>query len=253
MKNNKKLEYHFFSGSLQKPEKCDYPEDTIDRILSPSSPKSSCWWSNLTTGMGLKGRVAKIMRRQRALLSREEQVSGSPAFDVNIKSCPAVNDVLFNSFLIKAPCDLAFSITKDGEFNYDCACNLFKIESHHISQFHTEKNNVFEGLMNIKFMFPVLIRTKEVPLMYLQPMYHNNSPFMVVNGTIAGKYTKSQPLNLNVMVEIPKTSVPVSYSIKKGDILAYLWSPHKLELLHKPKDIFNKRLIPTSWDMKSMF
>lgn len=193
----KKLEYNFYG--------LKDTENLIDKIIVPSTPKSSCWWS----------RLKSIGYNQKA----------------NIRTCPAVNDVLVNSFLLKAPCDMVISVSKDSEYTYDSECDMFSIESHHSSQYHTDKDNIFKGKLNIKFVMPVLIRTDNVPLMFLQPMYHNsNTSFMVLNGTITGTYTDKQPLLVNILVDIPKTDTPVTYNIKSGDVLAYLWSPERLEL-----------------------
>ena len=85
----------------------------------------------------------------------------------------------------------------------------------------------------------------------MQPMYHNNMWFDVALGTIDGQYTKAQELNINVLVDIPKDE-SVTYEIKAGDVLAYMWLPEKVELKYT-KSKFMDTLYKRKWSTKSMF
>ena len=84
--------------------------------------------------------------------------------------------------------------------------------------------------MNLKIALQVAIRTPKVPWIFLQPTFHNNPFFDVINAPIEGKYTKSQQLNINVMVDLPKDDKPISYTIRNGDILCYLWFAEDVSL-----------------------
>ena len=105
--------------------------------------------------------------------------------------------------------------------------------------------------MNLKFQLPINIKTDNVPWVFMQPMYHNNMWFDVTPGVIDGNYTKGQPLNINVLVDIPKDE-PVTYEIKAGDVLAYMWLPEKTTLKYT-KNEFMRPLFKRKWSSKSMF
>jgi len=225
----------------------------INTILCEGSPSTSCWWSNLDRNVLGFNNIKDYIKdwQHKRIYNKENSVVESSISTV--KTCPAVLNILTNSFLIKSPCDIVITITKDGEFIYNTpGSDLLKIESHHVGQFHTKENNLFEGKMNLKFVIPVFIKTPFIPFIFLQPMYHRNTWYTVINGSISGDYTKAQPLNINVLVDIPKTKEAVSYSIEKGDVLAYLWLPKKLKL--KISDYnFLPTMGRTSWKSRENF
>ena len=111
-----------------------------------------------------------------------------------------------------------------------------QVSSHPQKQFYSDKENIFDGKMNIKFKFPLAVRTDGMPLVWLQPMYHTRSWYTVANGVISHTHTKGNDLNINVLVDLPETDEPVTYKIKHGEVLAYLWSPQKLKLSHSKKN-----------------
>lgn len=230
----------------------DLAEQIVEDILVPSSPKSSCWWSNLKLNLfGFKNRFEYVKSQHKEYLAGVGDGRAQEATST-IKACPAVGDILSNSFLIKSPADIAVTVDSSMRFVVSTANELISVQNHSIEQFHSEEHNIFEGKMNLKFKLPIIIRTDNIPLMFLQPMFHNNVDYTVVNGTISGKYTKGQPLNINILIDIPKGDEQVVYYIKAGDILAYLWSPEKLKLQHSEKR-FIDNMFPRGWDRKSMY
>jgi len=232
----KKLEYSFIfykthlNDDLAK-------QDIISSMLEPSTPKGSCWWSGLKSSLHSFKTTADFVANEHLKYFRKEDNEcgkGDVFKQSTSKTCPAILNILKNSFLVKAPCDFVITVNKNLEFAYDMTNDWITIDSHAPSQFISEGSDVFKGKMNIKITFPISISTDNVPLIWLQPMYHNNMKPMVINGVIADEHIDLNQLNVNLLVDIP-TDEPVSYSFKYGDVLAYIWSPEKLKLAPSKK------------------
>jgi hypothetical protein len=222
-------------------------EENINEMLELSRPKSSCWWSNLKSTINSEfGSYSEYIKHQHH--NGNTDLMNTHA---TVKQCPAVTNILTNSYLIKSPSDITITLTKDYRFLYNTANNLIDVDSHHIEQFSTEKSNIFEGKINLKFMIPINIKTNNTPWIFTQPLYHNNMWFDVTPGSIFGNYTKGQPLFINVLVDIPKDE-PITYEIKAGDVLAYMWFPKRIELKHS-KTKFMLPLFNRNWSSKSRF
>lgn len=227
-------------------------KESISEFLEPSSPSGSCWWSNLKNNLhGFKSLSDFVISRHKKQLARDPFDGKGAHESSTAKTCPAILDILKNSFLIKMPCDFVITVDRNEEYIYDSASNWVTIDNHSASQFHVEKNNIFEGKMDLKIQLPVVVRTDGVPMLFMQPMYHNNKPYTVVNGAVTGKHTSSLPLNINILIDIPKTDEPVSYKFNYGDVIAYLWTPEKLKL-SKSKDSFYKNISRKRWSSKSI-
>ena len=242
----KKIKYYFGSPKYQDKE---IAEELIKTLLVTGSPRSSCWWSKLKAHLeGTSGTLEYIKSWQRRNIGRASHAYEQMHESVNTaKGCPAIINVLQNSQLLLAPCDLIITVNDKQEYiSGNPGSDLVTISSHSVDQFHAEGSNIFKGKMNIKFSFPIFIETDSVPYIFLDPQYHNEHFFTVVNGCVAPPFTKGQPLNLNVLLDIPKTGVLKTYTIKKGDVLAYLWFPEKMKLVHTDKH-FHKLLERTNW------
>jgi len=246
----KELEYWFYDDKESYNKDEETARNIISRILVPSTPSGSCWWSKLKSSQFFKNHKDFVAHKQVRMLKGEDV---SSMYDNStVKTCPAIIDILRNSFLLKSPCDMVITVDRKKNFVYEGANDLMRVGSHDTNQFYTEEGNLFEGKMNLKFQMPVRIRTNKVPFMFLQPMYHNNIWFSVFNGVGSGVYTQGMELNLNVSIDIPKTDEPVTYNIKNGDVLAYIWSPEKLKLSHAKRNFFDT-LIPPSWKLKNSY
>ncbi len=251
MFEKKYLEYNFFDGDLNSKEAA---EEVIDNFITPSTLKSSCWWSSLASNTyGLNGLFHGVKNLQRKYFKNNENVI--PQFDAGktqtAKSCPAINNILTNSYLIKSPSDICITVTKDSKFIYNSVNNHIKVSSHPIGQFHTENDGIFNGKMNLKFELQMSIKSNNAPFILLQPMYHNNIWYDVVIGSITNKYTKGTPLNINVLVDIPKDE-PITYEINAGEVLAYMWFPKKPKLKHQKNNILATRF-DKKWSSKSRY
>ena len=222
-------------------------EETINEFLDPAAIKGSCWWSSLSKRIDNSFSSPKEYIQSR----HKEHDTNLSSLGPTVKQCPAVNSIISNSFLIKSPTDVVVTVFSDSTFCYNSANSLMRLGTHPTDQFHTAKNNIFVGKMNLKLELPIYLRTDNIPWLILQPMYHNNIWFDVASGSIEKKYTKGQPLVINVIVDIPKGE-PVTYEIKAGDVLGYLWLPEDVELKHTEKE-FYRTLYKRKWSSRSRF
>mgnify|MGYP007107491073 FL=1 len=243
LKKKKYLEYYFSDDDLNSPEVAN---EVIGEFISPATPKTSCWWSKLKTRIDEHKNQFEYVKQQHKFGNTDIVESSATA-----KTCPAINNILMNSYLIKSPSDMIITINKDCGFLYNSSNDKISISTHPTCQFHTEKNGLFDGKMNLKLALPINIKTDNIPWIFVQPMYHNDMWFDVTPGVIDGKYTKGQPLNINVLVDIPEGE-PVTYEIKAGDVLAYMWLPEKVELKHTQSK-FITPLLKRKWSSKSRF
>ena len=240
----KKLEYNWTS---------DKDKSLISNILEKPSIKSSCWWSNLKNLVGgfksIEYAITKMHHNFLETKVENQQDNARPT----IKTCPAIVGLLKKSFLIKAPCDILITVNNKGEWVSEVAdTDMIKVSNHNADQYMTEskESNLFDNKFNLKFEYPVVLRSSMIPWIFLQPTYHKEMWFQVAQGVIEGKYTKAQALNLNVFVDIPKETQ--TYKIKHGDVLAYLWLPEMVELQHRKKGFFDKLPLKT-WTRKSLY
>ena len=243
-KKKKYLEYYFNDDSLNSPE---IAEEVVGEFITHAIPRTSCWWSKLksTIDDGFNSQLDYV---------RHEHKNGNTnivSTRATAKQCPAINSILMNSYLIKSPTDIIITIDKDCNFLYNSSNDKIVITSHGHFQFHTAGKGLFNDKMNLKFELPINISTDNIPWVFMQPMYHNNMWFDVAVGSIKGKYTKGQPLFVNVLVDIPKGK-PFTYEIKAGEVLAYMWFPERVKLKHTQSKFMDK-LFQKNWSSKSMF
>ena len=246
MLRKKLLEYHYHNDWYNQPEN----KDIIDNILTPTTAKSSCWWSNLKTNFGgYKSHFDYASKNHKERLQQNNfENSGFSASISTAKRCPGILDLFKTSYLIKSPADMFITVDKNQSYVFNTTNDLISVKHHPTNQFYTNKNNIFEGKMNLKLMISIDIKTNNIPWLFLQPTYHNNVWFDVINGVVSGANTKGQQLNLNVLVDIPKEE-PITYEIKQGDVLAYMWFPETLNLKHS-KINFTRNIFKGDWSVK---
>ena len=237
LKKKKYLEWYSTDNTIS--------EETVNKIIEQRTPRSSCWWSNMksTINDGFKSQLDYVRHEHN---NNNTDIRNTR---VTAKQCPAINNILTNSYLIKSPTDIIITVTNDEGFLYNSPEDIISVSTHSTDQFHTEGSDLFNSKMNLKFQLPINIKTDNVPWVFMQPMYHNNIWFDVATGVIDGKYTKGQQLNVNVLVDIPEGE-PVTYEIKAGEVLAYMWFPEKVELKHT-KTKFMLPLFRRTWSSKS--
>jgi len=210
-------------------------EDDLPSFLEKCSKSKVPWWKNLKPFVGLfKNHMQYFAEKAMAYFSNIE-IKQDEGIITTVKSCPAITDgILDKCFLVKAPCDIFIAI-KDYKFYYEVPeASLLKVTSHSHEQFYTEKDNPFENKMNIKFELPLTIGIKKVPYIFLHPQYHKQDyPFEVLNGSLDGTIFDRHALNINTMIDINKA--PKEMLIKKGTVLAYLWTAESLELKRNTK------------------
>ena len=222
----KYLDYYF----TEEVGATDTEDELISNVLVKATPSSSCWWSALPPNVqGISSYLGYL---------KEVHLNVLKGFNVSridtvatAKKCPAILDVLTNSYLVLAPADVLITVNRNGDFVADSPSVLIDVVSHNMEEFHTQGNDsgLFNSKMNLKIKLPVFIRS-DVPYIFLEPKYHNKTFYEMPNGAVTGKYMKGQPLFINTVVDIPTTDEPVHYLIKKGEVLAYLWFPETVKL-----------------------
>jgi hypothetical protein len=237
-KNNNKLYYMFTDEELHSKSK-----DYLPQFIQGPSITSSCWFSSMPANVSkyLTGKNFKSTNKLMSYLAKKMSRGDTHAGDLfeyrsysTIKVCPAVQEVLKTSHLILAPCDIHISIFKDGTWVSKVPDGrLLSILGDHPREQLTPLDTVhdlFKGRTVIKFKLPIIIGVdNDAPWIFLQPHYHNNIPIEVLNGVVSGKYSKDQELNIITLVDISKEE-NYTIDIKKGEVLAYLWSPTPLKL-----------------------
>lgn len=198
----------------------------IERYLEVGNKKTNCWWKNLSN----RYKLFDVFKSNAHKFYNNIPFNIKDDTSKSAKTCPAIGDGLLNkTIIIKSPCDILINVQKDGGYYYEIPDKRFlTIATHSPDQFWTSKNNIFQDYFNLKFELPIQVSTNGLPFMFLDPQYHNlQSPFKVINGVIEGKYTKSQPLNINTLMHIQEEKTLL---IKEGDVLAYLWTPESCKL-----------------------
>jgi len=218
----------------------DVAEDVIKNYLVQSTPQGSCWWSGLSktiktveenTFSSYMKRVQQYVLDNPLQSMKDTETYGSV---MTAKKCPAIASILRTSFLVKSPANMTITIKEDGEFVWHSDSDIINIETHSKLQFTPEdgNNDLFKDKVNLKFVTGITLKTtKQSPWMFLQPTYHNNVDYQVLNGIVESKYVTHQALNINTLFDIP-TEGTKTYHIKTGDVLSYIWFPHKMKLKH---------------------
>jgi hypothetical protein len=223
----KYLDYYFADKEVGE---TDTGGELISTMLVKATPSSSCWWSALPPNV--QGISSYLDYLKDIHLNTLKGFPGSRRMTVaTAKKCPAILEVLTNSYLVVSPADVLITIDRNGNFVSDSPSPLIDVISHEAEIFHAQCNasGLFNDKMNLKIEIPVYI-SSEVPYIFLEPKYHNKTFYEVSLGAITGKYMKGQPLTINTFVDIPTTDDPVHYFIKKGEVLAYLWFPETVKL-----------------------
>lgn len=164
------------------------------------------------------------------------------------KFCTGIRDLLKTTLLIKSPIDIHVSIynPNDGTPDVEVIYNTPSVNNHgiHINmhdrpQFFTEgSSTLFSDVINIKFELPVLLSSK-LSWLFLQPTYHNDVPWTIVNGIVKQKFTK---LNIVSLMKRPDPGKVEHVYIKADTVLAYMWLPNKANFKYDDK--------LSSWDIQ---
>jgi len=215
----------------------------IEDYLEKHNKKKNLWWKSLKGINQVFNTHLDILYENASKFFEGKEQNSDNWTPKTAKSCPAIGNSFLNKiFLVKAPCDIFLSIQENGSFYYQTPEGGFlTVESHAKDQFHTTENNIFEGYLNIKFCFPILLSSKKC-FMFLDPQYHTpDNGIKVLNGVIENEHLP-QPLNINTVIKMDE--LEKHFLIKKGTVLCYLWSPNELHLKHnkdlklKPKSTF---------------
>lgn len=185
--------------------------------------------------------------------SKDEMVrsifnGGSPGN--TIKQCPAFIDIISNSFTLCSPCDIVIEIDKLTK-NWKAYSRWSKValSEHDLMSQMGPDNPLSNKGIHIKIENPFMISSSQnMDLVFVQPMYHGLSDFMILPGVV--RTNKKMPLDLNVNMFIPNENInsnshdeKKSIFIKKGDVLAYLYYGKNITI----NKIESEYLHPDEW------
>lgn len=239
----KTIEWKFIDGAK------DLDESYIGDFMEKQSKKSNCWWSKLPAMLnGWKSYEAFYAWFIKEHIKHTPEGAPLEIPTVSLqtaKTCPAIGKGLLDkTYLLKTPVDIQFYIDSQGKVVVQPFSDLIKVSSHSTQQFHINENNPFERMINFKFELPIIIDTKGLSYMFLQPQFHKQKyPFQVVNGVIEGDYTRRMSLNINTVFKVPEEGEQ-TFFIRRGTVLSYLWLPEQTKLKHS--ETMQKR-IQTGW------
>jgi len=236
------------------------PKDLIKRFMQEASPKKSCWFSSLPTNisMAILGRfvpsITKFMTELGLLkISTGGEVDIHTSAHTTLstaKLCPGIRSILNTSTLLLSPCDIHIVVSK-GMWVCTVAepALIAVVEDHPAAQLAPLdlQANIFKDKTVLKIKLPLFISLpKNTPAIFLQPQFHNDIGMDVVHGVLENKYARISPLNIVYLVD---TSEELEYSItiRKGQVLAYLWTPKMMSLSYEGPVDLGSEVLRTSF------
>lgn len=238
----KKLEYMLLEENLD--------AEDVHLYLEKSSPNKSSWYKSLKTytNSNSSNFISHWKSRFKQLVSGEipqhvfeKEFFENPGQTSNItsKRCPGILGVLNNCYLVKSPVEIVIEIKDNTILQVHVSDSKYMtINGHGSNQFRSANNGLFNTRESVKFMLPVRLRT-DVPYIFIDPFFHNNSGVQVVPGTISKPYNKLMELIVHCLVD---TSVDRDIHIKPGDVIAYMWFPEKVNLKYSEKNMKDRRI-----------
>jgi hypothetical protein len=218
----------------------------ISDYLEEGSPSGSCWFRSLPTNLSkfFLGEQVSSIRGLMTLLTSRASKGDSTSTDLlktvgtfsTAKTCPGIRGVLANSVLVKCPMDIQISVASTGTWAYRTAREgLLEIgDEHPPAQVSTRDglNNIFDGYKFLKIKLPLLLATRGVSYIHLQPQYHvRASEYFVMNGVMSGRTTYGEDLNIIIGIKLPPEGETIDIAINAGDILAYLWAEKPMKVI----------------------
>ena len=221
----------------------------IDDFISPVLPNTPKWWQKLTPYLKGSKSVFECWNK----LNDNEKLN----YDVysTVKLCPGFHNLFKNSFLIKFPCDILLEHgTQDNQYVWRVPSvhNPISVTEHSTMQ-HGHSDHMSQFLF-LKFTMPIeLTVSAPIDIMYFDAMYWVNNPYRVAPGVVAME-SKSQSLELNIIVAFPKTQETHSYQFTKGSPLALLRTSERVQLENNEElRPFHRKRFSSSfkWDSKA--
>ena len=213
---------------------CDYP-----------AAKTSNWFRKMPKRIPDERRPAKIVADN----IRQGFKERLGLVNTSIKTCPGIKDLLVQTLVVKAPCDIdVLRVTpeevglKDGRpenilLAVPASEYIVFQEGHTQSQFTHDADPTFKDHLNLKLDSRLsLICPKDVDVTFMQPLFHNpNAPWKIIPGTFKFPQNKLVGLLLNAFVPSKIKSFRINY----GDALFYAMfsKPVKVEPLKEKNGI----------------
>lgn len=164
-----------------------------------------------------------------------------PSQYTTAKICPGIKNILLKSIVVHAPCDMDICVTNEvnpeGEYfpivlASDVRLNSLPIATttHCKEQFTSSKSKVFTDHVNLKIDTRIVLQSKNINPIFMQPIYHNpNAPWRVAPAAFDADNRNFSTIIFNAF--LPIDTKP--FSIKKGDALFYIYFDEPINLVDK--------------------
>lgn len=218
-----------------------HDNEDIDIWLEVCKPSTSLWWDTLPNFKTTRN-ISEIFKQ---MFEKEEKVVSVPPTPKTMKNCPGVLGLFRSTILLKAPMDMEIHLkdTDEGTTQIVSECSYppaLKVESHPNWQF-SNLGSTWASYRSVKFKFPFIISSTH-PYIFVQPYWHNPTPFEVPPGGLFGTYYKHEALNLNTFYKINGNQEYDTFKLRKGMVLGYMVFPYPVSLKHNPKLHIDARL-----------
>jgi hypothetical protein len=94
----------------------------------------------------------------------------------------------------------------------------------------SDKSDIFKSKIALKVEMPISMSSGGAySYVCLPAQYHHKNPYTIPIGVITPSFKEAVNLNVIILLDLP-TQGQDTYYIKKGEVLAYLWSDNKIKL-----------------------
>lgn len=206
--------------------------------------KSSEWYKSIPTKLEFAG----LNEAETYIESRKRGMKMS--YFGSVKLCPTIKNVLTNSLVIKAPCDIDCAVAPHGVMNgvkesflkvVAAEDKLRATRGHSRVQYTSKTSPLFRDMLNLKIDTDMTLYCDEgIEPVFMQPVYHNpKAPWIVMPGQFKAPLNKMANIIFNALV--PEDTKP--FRIRAGEALFYVYFGETVKLIpsDKPRDVKFRR------------
>lgn len=172
--------------------------------------KSPEWWKNLSVFRENTTTQKWVSKHWNKIIGKIDLLPTQRT----IKGCPASQDFLSRSFLLKLPCDVMLETHADGSYKWRAWTNNFKITDHDIDQ--VSGSHLANDWIILKFMLPIIIQSDNNMCYFQDCLLEKVQPWRCANGMA----DLDVPRELNVILLFPKEDK--KYYLKRGEPICSL-------------------------------
>lgn len=156
--------------------------------------KSPEWWKNLSVFRENISTQNWISQYWDKIITHNELI----ATQRTIKGCPASQEFLSRSFLLKLPCDVMLETRSNGVYKWRSWTNNFKITDH--DQGQVAGSHLADDWIILKFMLPFVIQSDNNMCYFQDCLLEKVQPWRCANGMA----DLDVPREMNIILLFPK-------------------------------------------------